>query len=268
MNHLKHLILTFAFLTLSVSAQELPPTIMQSVKIDEFAGINYSDLMARLDQAAMQMQNDPASKMTIISYRDSETPVGKTIRTFKFMKNYLTRNRGIDSSRMKFIDGGETEAGFVFEVWIVPAGTEEPVPLKPINNSLNNPRIARKFDSDYYPLGDSDEYSDGDTFTEYAEKIKREPSSTAYVILYPTYYKYDDSDESTAAIDSPRKISQAKVALSRKLRKAGIPASRFKIVNGGYRDYRQVELWILPKGVAPPAATPNAFPKIQRKSGK
>lgn len=267
MKRLKLLLITLLFSTIPVVSQIFsvdPPTVM---KIDEFGALNYSDMMARLDPAAIQLQNDPSSQMNIISYRDAATPIGKTIRTFKFMKQYLTLNRGIDSNRLKFIDGGETKAGFVFQIWIIPAGGKEPELLKPISDSINDTKIARKFDSDYYGFDEpGSEYADGDTFMEYAERIKRESNSTAYVILYPTYYKYNDSDANSAGeIDSPRKTNRVKADISKRLRKAGIPLSKIKIVNGGYRDFRQVELWILPKGVEPPAATPNAFPKVTRK---
>ena len=36
----------------------------------------------------------------------------------------------------------------------------------------------------------------------------------------------------------------------------GIDASRFTVVNGGFREEDSVELWIVPSGAAPPRATP------------
>jgi hypothetical protein len=262
------LTLVVVILPVIISAQNLNNYI-KPIKVDEFGEIQYSDMMARLDSAVIELQNNPTSLMTVISYRDAATPIGKTIRTFKFMKHYLTVSRGIDSSRVKFIDGGETEAGFIFQIWNIPAGAKEPELLKLISDSINNTKIAREFDDDYYGFGESEsEYADGDTFTEFADVIKREPDSTAYVILYPTYYKYNDSDVNSAGeTDSLRKINRVKVDITRRLRKVGVPLSKIKIVNGGYRDFRQVELWILPKGVKPPVATPNAFPKFKNRRG-
>lgn len=260
--------LIFLSISFTISAQDLiyQPKAQQ---VDEFGAIQYSDIMARLDATAIQLQDDPTSEMFVIAYRNALIPIGKVIRNFKFMKNYLTRNRGLDPSRLKFIDGGETRAGFAFQIWIVPAGAEAPELLKPVGNSLKNTTIARKFDDDYYAYNDGDEYFDGDTFAEFSEKIKSEPDSIAYVILYPEYIEYgDESEKPVIRKDSLRKTNRVKVDISKRLRKTGLPLSKIKIVNGGYRDYRQVELWILPKGVAPPASMPNQFPKSKGKIGK
>lgn len=264
------LTLVLLFVPIIVSAQDLLPEPKARL-LDEFGALQISDIKARLDPAALEMQNDPASTMIIISYRGQGDPIGKTIRNLRMMRTYLIRSRGLDPSRLNMIDGGEIESGFKFQFWIVPAGAKAPELLKSNRNSLENTKIARKFDEYYYAFEDLEyDYWDGDTFKEFAALIKKEPDSIAYVILYPEYNKYgDENDKPVIRMDSLRKVNRITADIRIKLnRKNGIPLSKLKIVNGGYRDYRQVELWILPKGIQPPIATPNAFPKFKRKSGK
>ncbi|HEX5709408.1 MAG TPA: hypothetical protein VFX96_19050, partial [Pyrinomonadaceae bacterium] len=55
-----------------------------------------------------------------------------------------------------------------------------------------------------------------------------------------------------------RMLREVRRALTRE---HGIPASRIRLVNGGHRRLRQVELWVVPRGAHAPIATPDAFPK-------
>lgn len=271
MKRLKFLLIALVFSSIVIYTQQ-PSNFPKPQQVDEFGEILLTDIKARLDGLAVSLQNDPNSRMLIIAYRSAKIPVGKITRNFYFMKQYLTRNRGIDPSRLQFIDGGEAKSELTFQIWIVPAGAFPPELLKPVSNSLENSKIARKFDELYYAYKDLDyEYWDGDSFDEFSELLKKETDSIAYVILYPQYEKYgneDDNEKPVIRKDSSKTTNSVIANIRKNLRKVGISLSKIKIVNGGYRDFRQIELWILPKGVEPPAATPNAFPKIQRKSGK
>jgi hypothetical protein len=44
------------------------------------------------------------------------------------------------------------------------------------------------------------------------------------------------------------------------IREFGIAPARVKVVDGGYRVWRGVELWVVPPAARPPVATPNAYP--------
>lgn len=273
MKRLKLLTITFLFLTLTASAQEAfdysNPNISKPYKLDEFGEIQISDIKARLDPFAVVLQNAPNLKAFIIGYRSKDIPVGKLTRNFQMMRVYLTMNRGIDRNRIVMIDGGETSFGFGFQFWIAPSG-QMPELLKPTGDSLKNTKIAREFDDYYYAFDDLEyDYWDGDSLKDFTEAVKKESDSIAYAILYPEYNSYgDENDKPVIKRDSLRKINRVKADITKNLRRYKLPLSKIKIVNGGYRDFRQVELWILPKDVAAPIATPNAFPKTQRKRGK
>jgi hypothetical protein len=67
-------------------------------------------------------------------------------------------------------------------------------------------------------------------------------------------------------IDPAKQVSKAMTRLrSSLLKRLELPKNRVKVVNGGFRRWREVELWIVPSGVHVPVATPNVFP-TKRKS--
>jgi len=41
---------------------------------------------------------------------------------------------------------------------------------------------------------------------------------------------------------------------------------RIKTINGGYREWQAIELWLVPKGEKPPKSTPETFPGKKRKT--
>lgn len=269
MKRLKILILTFLFLALSVSAQQAfdyrNPDFSKPQKVDEFGALQNSDLMARLDGAAIFLQSYPNLKIFILGFRSKDDAAGKTKRLFRLMKNYLTRSRGIDPQRVILTEQGESDFGFGFQIWIASEG-QTPELKYPVTNYLEDTSVARKFDEYYYAFNDLEyDYWDGDNLDEYVALIKKEPNAIAYVILYPEYSSYGNENGKTITRrDSVRKTNLVKANIIKDLtKKHKLSLSRIRLINGGYRDYRQIELWILPKGVVPPAATLDAFPKTK-----
>lgn len=91
-------------------------------KIDDFGALQNDDIKARADNLAIALQNDPSATGTIINYG---TPAQVRKRE-TLMRTYLTRNRGVDASRLNFVNGG---AGDIrTELWVVPAGAAQPTP--------------------------------------------------------------------------------------------------------------------------------------------
>lgn len=100
---------------------EVPPPSTPN-KVDEFGALQNDDIKARLDQYSIQLQNDPASTGTVINYG---TPA-QVRRREALMRTYLTRNRGVDASRLNFVNGGTGD--IKTELWVVPAGAPQPTP--------------------------------------------------------------------------------------------------------------------------------------------
>lgn len=98
------------------------PAPINPRKTDEFGALQNDDIKARLDSFAVELQNDPSATATIFNYG---TPA-QVRRREALMRTYLTSNRGIDASRLNFVNAG---AGDIkTELWVVPAGATAPTP--------------------------------------------------------------------------------------------------------------------------------------------
>ncbi len=101
-------------------------------KFDEYGDITFNDEKARLDNYAIQLQNQPGAQGYIIAYG---TCAGDGLCTHKSCivaqkraeraKDYLVNTRGIDAGRIVTVDGGCRSAVDV-ELWVVPTGATAP----------------------------------------------------------------------------------------------------------------------------------------------
>lgn len=101
-------------------------------KFDEFGDINCEDEMARLDNFAVNLQNEPNATGLIIFYggrrfRGRLPKRGEAAARAARIKSYLVQRRGLPTDRVTVIDGGYTEE-WRAELWIVPAGATLPTP--------------------------------------------------------------------------------------------------------------------------------------------
>ncbi|MDQ3817179.1 MAG: hypothetical protein M3362_05750, partial [Acidobacteriota bacterium] len=94
---------------------------------DCFPVTAFDDTKARLDNFAIELQNNPQSRGYIIAYSGATSRPGQADRLITRAKDYLTNQRGIDSSRFNIINGGYRDTDY-FELWVVPPGAEPPTP--------------------------------------------------------------------------------------------------------------------------------------------
>jgi hypothetical protein len=92
------------------------------VKFDEYGNIKFNDEKARLDNYAIQLQNDPTSQGYIIAYGSC---AGEAEARAQRAKDYLVNTRGIDAGRLVTVDGG-CRSDLAVELWIVPTGATPP----------------------------------------------------------------------------------------------------------------------------------------------
>jgi hypothetical protein len=96
----------------------IPP----AVKFDEYGDIKFNDEKARLDNYAIQLQNQPGSQGYILAYGSCD---GEAAARANRAKDYMVNTRGIDASRLVTVDGG-CRADLLVELWIVPTGATPP----------------------------------------------------------------------------------------------------------------------------------------------
>lgn len=245
-------------------------------KFDEFGDVYPTDAAARLDNFAIQLQNDPGARGFIIVYRSHRDLPGLSSRRANWMRNHLIYNRQIEAGRIEAVDGGAASC-LSHELWVVPVGATPTPRGDAYTRAFDDIVSARKFDEYYwdaphdYPESFSIEY--GDSAEGFAQALRKEPRTLAYIIAYEEY-RIDRWEEDIKGrmktqrrvqIDPQgtawRELRRKKAAL---VKDHGIPASRIKLVNGGHRKLRHMELWIVPRGEHAPISTPNAFPSNRR----
>jgi len=91
-------------------------------KFDEYGNIRFNDEKARLDNYAIQLQNEPGSTGTIIVYGSC---AGEAQQRGDRAKDYLVNTRGIEAGRITVVDGG-CKSDLNVQLWIVPAGAAAP----------------------------------------------------------------------------------------------------------------------------------------------
>jgi hypothetical protein len=241
------------------AAQDKQPSAR---KFDEFGDILMTEIKARLDNLAAILQNEPRARGFIIVYRSRRDLPGLSNRLAHLSRKYMLDNRGVPEERLVTVDGGEAMC-LTQELWVVDPGAAPKRRDDAYSRSYTNTRAALKFDEFYYPLPwDNQESYDGPSIGDtpealeaFATALREQPRAQAYVIAYKQYDAASRHDPPSAAQRMLREVRRNLV------RVYGISPSRIKTVDGGYRVWRQVELWLLPRGVHPPVATPNAFPR-------
>ena len=99
--------------------------IIVAQEFDECNSCSLNDQKARLDNLAVELQNDPSTRAYILAYGGRMSPLGQVNKLMSRARDYLVAHRGIDASRLVFLNGGFREEDSV-ELWIVPSGAAAP----------------------------------------------------------------------------------------------------------------------------------------------
>ena len=247
-----------------------------ALKFDEFGDILYSDLIARLDNFAVELMKDPSAKGFLIVYRTRrDLPGLNHVRAMR-MKDYLVVMRGLPRDRLATVDGGVAEH-LTQELWVVPPGAT-PVPRSDAKiGYFQNPDSAWKFNEHgFLPLDQYkrfgmrlDREAEVEYLEAYANEVKKRPNQSACIIAYAQYNRHPPLVDWSGDYEPRREArldpsGTARKELNRErgylMTAYGIPAAKIKMIDGGYRKHRWIEFWIVPAGEPLPIPTPNAFP--------
>jgi hypothetical protein len=274
--------LLFLLLTLATLQRASAQTGNQAArKVDEFGDILQSDLMARLDYFAVELQNQPKSRGFIIIYRTRRDLAGLNHSLAMRMKDYLVETRGLSREVVVTVDGGIAES-LTQELWIVPPGTA-PIPRSDARiGYLENGDSAWKFNEyGFLPVGQYRRFrinrsreAEAEYLEAYADAVKKNPSQLACIIVYAQYnprpglaaYAGNYEPVRETRLDAPG-TARKRLELDREylMKTYGLPATRIKTIDGGYRKHRSIEFWIVPAGEPLPIPTPNSFPPHRKR---
>jgi hypothetical protein len=98
-----------------------------SKQFDVCCSCSFDDQKARLDNLAVELQNDPTATTYVIAYGGRTSRIGQADLLGDRARNYLVAQRGIDQSRITVMNGGFREEDCV-ELWIIPSGATPPQP--------------------------------------------------------------------------------------------------------------------------------------------
>jgi hypothetical protein len=109
----------------STLVQGTPPRENPSRQFDVCCSCSFDDQKARLDNLAVELQNDPSTTSYIIAYGGRSSRIGQADLLGARARDYLVTQRGVDQSRIVVLNGGFREEDCV-ELWIVPRGATAP----------------------------------------------------------------------------------------------------------------------------------------------
>jgi hypothetical protein len=110
---------------------------------DECNACTFDDQKARLDNLAVELQNDPSTRGYILAYGGRMSPIGQVEKLISRARDYLVTQRGIDASRLVVVNGGFREEDSV-ELWVVPSGAAPPQPTPTVQAGEVNPVKGRR----------------------------------------------------------------------------------------------------------------------------
>jgi hypothetical protein len=106
---------------------QVPLLPLYPKKFDEFPNIKFDDEKARLDNFAIQLQNEPGARGYILVYSGPRDRAGDAQKRAARARDYLVITRGLDANRIVTVLGGQRGSQTV-ELWIVPNGANPPTP--------------------------------------------------------------------------------------------------------------------------------------------
>ena len=101
------------------------PVPVECRKFDEFPAIAYNDLKARLDNYAIELQNDPTATAYVIVYPGQNGRPGEVQKNTTRIVDYLVNSRGINAQRIVTLVGPPRDVLLV-ELWLCPQGAKPP----------------------------------------------------------------------------------------------------------------------------------------------
>ena len=108
-------------------AVTIPVPKLVSRRFDEFPDISRNDEKARLDNFAIEMQNDPTATAYVIVYPGKTGKRNEVQEHFGHVVDYLVNSRGLDQHRIVTLVGPKRDQLHV-ELWLTPQGATPPSP--------------------------------------------------------------------------------------------------------------------------------------------
>jgi hypothetical protein len=214
-------------------------------KIDEFGDLRGCDHLARLDNFAIELTNDPSATGYVVAYGARGAGSGTAEFRLRITKDYFVNTRGLVEGRIRTLNGGrfKTRNESFIELWLVPLGAEPPRPAVYKNDADEFKGKFSEFEAwDSFDWGEETGPPVGNAnLAGLADVLKSQPEARAYIVAF---------NGEQSAPGAWRRVADRE---AEGLKRQGINADRVRIIFGGYDEELKLQLWALPKDAPPPA---------------
>ena len=108
-------------------AVSIPLPKISTRKFDEFPDISRNDEKARLDNFAIELQNDPTATAYVVVYPGRSGKRGEVQHHASRIVEYLVNSRGLDQRRIVTLVGPPRDE-LAVQLWVTPQGATPPTP--------------------------------------------------------------------------------------------------------------------------------------------
>jgi hypothetical protein len=129
-------------------AQAESPQPGTTRKIDEYGKVGHCDETARLDNFAIELQNEPGTKGYLVVYVGKNDLPSWAEGIKGRAASYLVYSRGLSPERVKVVEGGYREERTT-ELWVVPENAPPPQPSDAVEFKLDRTK-AYQWDEDSF----------------------------------------------------------------------------------------------------------------------
>ena len=207
---------------------------------DKFGVVNHCDLLARLDNFAIALQQYPGSVGHIVSYGPDVEGRGSGRFWLTLLKDYLVDHRGLPKRRVNTIYAGRNQPLIepYIQLWISPPGAPAPEPQKYKTDIQTFKGLfnQHEVEEEYMRLVLAEEMGPGiglATGAAFADMLQQQKKAIAYIVTY----------QGEAAVPgAARRLASDQLE---ELKSYKLDASRIKTIFGGARKKTTVQLWIL-----------------------
>lgn len=217
-------------------------------QIDEFGALYGCDSGARLDNFAIELQNNPTARGVVVLYAPQAKHYAQ--RVLQTARDYFVNARGFESERISTVNAGRASGEKVkTQLWLVPSGVDFVLPetaganeYTQISGKLGEQHAYDGMPIEYDEVGSAMSFGNV-TFASLADALGQQANSRAYFVTYV------EPDSSPGIASRIQKSTVADFA-----RMYGSLADRVTNIYGGHSEKPRVEIWLLPNDAPPPVA--------------